>query len=108
MRRPEISAAVNAELDRRGEMREHPDLPTLAPDIHVDADIYAAVLLVPTVEAAEAACDAHADRGDQNWGAIAALELAEVVEAAANKDNESLRRELIQLAAVAVAWLESL
>ncbi|AGZ38587.1 hypothetical protein [Actinoplanes friuliensis] len=60
--------------------------------------------------AAEAAlarkeCDEAAATGSLSWRHIL---LEEVAEATAEDDPEALRRELIQVAAVAVAWAEAL
>ena len=49
--------------------------------------------------------DAHAEAGDLTWGHI--LE-EEFWEALAESDPVRLREELIQVAAVAVAWVEAI
>jgi len=50
-------------------------------------------------------CERAADNGDLTWRHIL---LEEVAEAMAEREPADLRRELIQVAAVAVAWAEAL
>lgn len=60
---------------------------------------------LPPVDKAKYVADEAAKKGDLTWSHIAVEELAEVVSA----DNDIHRRhELVQLAAVCVAWIESL
>lgn len=48
-------------------------------------------------------------RGDRlTWTSIAVEELCEAVDAALNQDIPALRGELVQLAAVVLAWIEDL
>jgi malonyl CoA-acyl carrier protein transacylase len=58
-------------------------------------------------EAAQARkeCDEAAENGELSWRHIL---LEEVAEAMAEQDADLLRRELIQVAAVAVAWAEAI
>lgn len=56
-------------------------------------------------EACKAACARRADRGEITWTDIL---LEEVFEAAYEPDPDALRRELLQVAAVATAWVEAL
>jgi hypothetical protein len=49
--------------------------------------------------------DAHARRGKVTWADILREEFAEAL---AEEDPQRLRAELVQVAAVAVAWIESL
>ena len=54
-------------------------------------------------EQATSSCDSAADRGDLTWTDIL---LEETFEALAENEGDNLREELIQVAAVAVAWIE--
>lgn len=54
---------------------------------------------------ARAICQALAARGECTWEAIL---LEEVAEALAERDDTLLREELVQVAAVAVAWIEAI
>jgi hypothetical protein len=56
-------------------------------------------------EAARSICQAHAADGTVTWLDILREELAE---AFAESDSAKLRAELIQVAAVATAWVESI
>jgi hypothetical protein len=56
-------------------------------------------------EAARAQCDSAARVGAVTWRHIL---LEEVCEAAAEADPRKLREELLQVAAVAVAWVEAI
>lgn len=50
-------------------------------------------------------CDNRARRGSLGWSDIL---LKEVIEAVAESDPAQLRKELIQVAAVAVSWVEAI
>lgn len=54
---------------------------------------------------ARAACQAAARRGETTWRLVFA---EEVLEALAESDPAKLRAELVQVAAVAVAWVEAI
>lgn len=56
-------------------------------------------------EAAKARTDARADDGTLEWLDIL---MEEVAEAAAESDHPALREELIQVAAVALSWVEDI
>lgn len=57
-------------------------------------------------EAARSLCNAEARKGETNWTSIL---LEEVFEAVSEyEDTDKLRAELIQVAAVSVAWIESI
>ena len=60
---------------------------------------------VASANAARIACQSSAERGEVTFLDILAEEVAE---AFAETDPELLREELIQVAAVAVAWIESI
>lgn len=105
--------AVSAERDRQDRkwgVQDHPDLdPVLVgrpggatPQRHAEC------LEIPTAGRAKFLCGTAADRGEVTWAAILTEELCEAVEAAALGDREALRSELMQVAAVAVAWMEAL
>jgi hypothetical protein len=54
---------------------------------------------------AKAECEAQARAGNLTWTSIL---LEEVYEALTETDPEKLRKELVQVAAVATAWIENL
>lgn len=56
-------------------------------------------------EWAKASTDSHAQGGTVTWGHIL---LEEVAEAFAESDPDLLRAELVQVAAVAVQWVEAI
>jgi hypothetical protein len=71
----------------------------------LDDSTYAQIYGIPSEQMAKRAYDVAATAGDLTWTDIAIEELAEVVEA----PSEAHRRaELIQLAAVCVAWIEAI
>ncbi|MNC17034.1 hypothetical protein D3C75_648990 [compost metagenome] len=61
-----------------------------------------------SAQAAKDRCDEKAKRGDVSWTDIFLEEVMEAVEEAQNGDLEKLRTELVQCAAVAVSWAESI
>ena len=83
MKRPDVYAAIDAERDRQAAKwnREHEWGYGDCSSINLPAITKSAVL------------------GE---------EVGEVQRAVLDRDNDALRRELVQVAAVAVAWLESL
>lgn len=58
---------------------------------------------IPTESVAKASCDAEMRDGTCTWAGIALEEFCEVVSAG---DDQSRRVELVQLAAVILAWIE--
>ena len=60
---------------------------------------------IPWADRAKALCDDAAERGECTWAHIAVEELCEAVEAAVESDA-ACRGELVQLAAVIVAWIQ--
>jgi len=60
---------------------------------------------IAQAEIARARCDAYFSMGIGAWDLIL---LEEVWEALAESDPEKLRTELVQVAAVAVAWIEAI
>jgi hypothetical protein len=64
---------------------------------------------IPSAGLARAACEQAGQRGPLTWGHIAIEELAEAVEAGTlHGDGPRLREELVQTAAVLVAWIQCL
>jgi hypothetical protein len=63
---------------------------------------------IPFAGRAKFMTDLAAGRGEVTWAHIAVEELAEAVEAAALGDEDALRTEVVQLAAVCVQWVEAL
>lgn len=68
---------------------------------------------VPTASRARANCDGAAKIGQCTWAHIAVEELAEAIEAATEAQQgrapvADLRKELVQTAAVIVAWVEAI
>lgn len=62
---------------------------------------------LPTAAHARNATEFARSRGNLNWAHILVEELAEAIEAGVSSEQQ-LRDELVQIAAVAVAWIESL
>lgn len=127
MKRAEVYALIDAERARQdakwGEQR-HPDVdPELTdrgPSIYKGhtspggcttarmAEEYG----IPPASRAKANCDGAARAGHPTWAHIAVEELAEVVEAATlaqqgQGPEEDVDKELAQLAAVIVQWIEA-
>jgi len=63
-------------------------------------------LEIPTAGRARLLCQIAFARGQGHWSAILQEEVSEAV--AAIGDDAALRRELVQVAAVAVAWIEAI
>lgn len=68
---------------------------------------------IPSTWRARAECQRSAKAGQCTWAHIAVEELCEAVEAATDaqqgrKPISALRQELVQLAAVVVAWIEAI
>jgi hypothetical protein len=104
-----------ARQDEKWGEQNHPDLrPGLAhylglpadqaPDAVDVADYYG----LPTATEAKTLTDTTAAEGNASWVAIATEELAEAVEAAASGDEDAVRAEVIQLAAVCVQWAQAI
>jgi hypothetical protein len=62
---------------------------------------------IPTATRAQSICDLRFKRGDGAWADILIEEVAEAIEAAVIAPD-GLRGELIQIAAVAAAWVEAI
>lgn len=68
---------------------------------------------IPTARSARANCDGEAEAGRCTWAHILVEEVAEAVEAATlaqlgREPLAALRKELVQVAAVAVSWIEAI
>ena len=59
-------------------------------------------------QAAKLACEVAVKTGNLSWGLILVEEVAEVVTAAARGDMEALVKELVQVAAVCLSWIEAI
>jgi hypothetical protein len=64
--------------------------------------------LLPSASAARTICNLAFGEDVGAWAHIAVEELAEAVEAAALGDTAALRTELVQTAAVLVAWIQAI
>lgn len=89
---PFVDAAVERRAqDKKWGEQNHPDFASMSYPIHSAADC-------------RQSCQAAFARGEGNWYSIL---LEEVAEAGEERDNpEALREELIQVAAVALAWVD--
>lgn len=114
--RARIFAAIQAERERQdarwGE-QNHPDVwPRTQWHETVTTDVMARHYGVPEATEAKARCDRSAWCGTCTWAHILVEEVAEVIEAATIAEGqdgpeEDVDRELVQLAAVCVSWLEA-
>lgn len=104
----QVLMAVRSERDRQDAkwgVQNHPDLPVrwkgMLPG-HV-----ARLLLVPTAEEGRLLCEFESDVMKQpTYSHILVEEVAEAIHEAAVGDQDKLEQELIQVAAVATAWVE--
>lgn len=72
------------------------------------AEAHASYLGVPLAPHAKAHCDAEHRTGHGTYASILVEEVAEAIECAGAADATELRTELLQVAAVCVAWIEAL
>jgi len=92
--------------DAKWGVQNHPDL---SPEIDRSyPERTADEMGVPSAHTARSACEHLASRGALGYADIALEEFAESIEAAALGDVVELRKELVQTAAVIVAWIESI
>lgn len=63
---------------------------------------------IPNAGRAKVHTDLRARQGQVTWAHIAVEELAEAVEAAALGDEDTVRTEVVQLAAVCVQWAQAI
>ena len=102
--------AVKLERDRQDSkwgVQSHPSLPEgikLGPNSDKNSRLCRS-LGIPTQDQAQRECELRADRGELTWSHIAIEELSEAVCAST---EEHRRDELIQLAAVCLAWAEDI
>lgn len=117
MSRADVFAEIEAERIRQdakwGE-QNHPDVDPVLTGRAGGCSVQrmAEELGVPTAVCARAACDSEAKLGRCTWSLIAVEEVAEAVEAATlaaqgKGELSALRAELVQTAAVFVAWIEA-
>lgn len=92
--------------DKKFGEQNWPDLDPVLVETRRGPSRHADDLEIPTAIRAKQLVGFAAARKELCWGKILVEEVAEAVEAAANKTN--LREELIQVAAVAVAWIEAI
>lgn len=116
--RHKVLGEVDAERTRQdakwGE-QNHPDVDRVLTDREGGCSIaeMAEWYSVPTATAARDFCDIAAKRGGCTWAHILVEEVAEAIEAATLEqqdaiDTGALRKELVQVAAVAVSWIEAI
>lgn len=75
---------------------------------HFDEHRTARHLEIPSESRAKFLCDTAARNGSLTHGEILSEEHSEAQAAAARKDPAALREELIQVAAVALRWIEAI
>ena len=107
-----ISPTAGALMEVSGE-RGAQDLkwgPQNHPDVAYDAPIEAIAYLlgIPTADVARDNCDATFHAGRPSWAHVLVEEVSEAVEAGCESDPAHLREELVQCAAVCVAWIEAI
>jgi hypothetical protein len=96
--------------DEKWGEQNHPDLcPVLmGREGGASPQCFAEDLEIPTRSRAQFLCQQRFARKQGTWASIAVEELCEAVESAARQTQPELRKELVQLAAVCVAWIEAL
>lgn len=116
--RHEVLCEIDAERTRQdakwGE-QNHPDVSRALTDGEGGCSVLdmAAWYGVPTPSAAREDCDISAKEGRCTWAHILVEEVAEAIEAATLEQQDAidagaLRKELVQVAAVAVSWIEAI
>lgn len=98
-------ARERARQDAKWGPQDHPDADPVIVGLGLTGPDLCMELEIPSQERAKELCRAAGNRGADHWGAILVEELAEAVEAIGN--DAALRAELVQVAAVAVAWIEA-
>lgn len=109
---PGVLAEVMEERLRQamkfGAQEHHPDLcPALSLRRGATPERHAEDLEIPTADRAKFLCQHAFANSRGTWALIALEEFCETIEAAAQRDPAALREELIQTAAVFVAWAEA-
>lgn len=116
--RQRILEEIDAERERQdakwGE-QNHPDVDRVLTDRHGACTVarMCEEYGIPHPTRAKAECDHAAKIGQCTWAHILVEELAEAVEAATlaqlgREPLAALRKELVQVAAVAVSWIEAI
>ena len=104
--RREILGQIRLERERQHALwgeQNHPSVPREGPEVAFD-DGEPSILLCDDSDS-QKACDRAFREGSGTWAHIAVEELSEAVYA---KDETKRREELVQLAAVCVAWIEAI
>jgi hypothetical protein len=99
---PQLKAVADerARQDEKwGPVQDHPDIIPGMKNYHYG---------IPTADAAKRTTDMRAKYGSLSYTDILVEEVCEAIEEASNGDRAALRTELIQVAAVAVKWVENL
>lgn len=92
--------------DAKWGVQNHPDLSPRRDRSYPERT--AEEMQIPSAHTARSCCEHLAARGELGFADIALEEFAESIEAAALGDVVELRKELVQTAAVIVAWIESI
>jgi hypothetical protein len=101
---PATLVDVSREIIRQHEkwgVQNHPDFHPRAGTGENRSAFYG----LPTEAIAKTGCEWDATDGTVNWTRILTEEVCEAVEA---PDEEKLRKELVQVAAVAVSWIDAI
>jgi len=116
--RQEVLGEIDAERtsqDAKWGEQNHPDVDRVLTDREGGCSIaeMAGWYSAPTATAARDLCDLAAKRGGCTWAHILVEEVAEAIEAATLEQQDAidagaLRKELVQVAAVAVSWIEAI
>ncbi len=95
--------------NKRWLLQRHPTLDKVLIETERDQYRHAEEFEIPNAIRAKFMCDVADRLGKLTWTHIAVEELAEAVEAAVihGEHSTELREELVQLAAVVFAWIES-
>lgn len=107
-----INAVVReriAQIHKWG-LQRHPTLDPIIAALHLTPQRHFEEFELPTAERAKYLCDYADSQVQITWTHIAVEELSEAVEAAVlhGEHSTELRTELVQLAAVVFAWIESI
>lgn len=99
-----------ARQDAKWGQQDHPDADPvlLGRSGGVDRALLAETHDIPTGARAERKCQTYESRGQTNWLAILVEEVGEASDEIANGSTAELRGELVQVAAVATAWVEAI
>lgn len=94
--------------DTKWGQQNPPDLDPVLVERRVPPARHAEKYGIPTAAVARLHTETAMKDGRLTWGHILTEEHAEVIEAAAENELSAMRMELIQVAAVAVAWVEAI